>query len=55
MFAPELESAANLTPEIDERLEELNQAFFAYPDSLTAVLYRYVSKHRNEIAVPESF
>lgn len=43
------ESSNDLTDEQLEELEELDQAFMAYPDDLTALLYDFVA------ARPESF
>ncbi|MBW8879402.1 MAG: DUF4375 domain-containing protein, partial [Acidobacteria bacterium] len=35
--------------EVKDKLEELDQAFFAYPDDLTALLFAYVATY------PEAF
>lgn len=35
-----------------EALEALDQEFFAYPDNLTVLLYRYACAHRAEIGFP---
>jgi hypothetical protein len=48
-------SLGDLSPEAMEKLDELDQAFYAYPDDLTALLYRFVSKHRDEVGVPAEF
>jgi hypothetical protein len=42
-------------PEVFQQLELLNQRFFAYPDDLTSLLYRYVSEHREEIGAAAAF
>jgi hypothetical protein len=40
----------------DGHFDVLDEAFFAYPDNLTALLYRYVADHREQIAgVPADF
>jgi hypothetical protein len=44
-----------LAPAVREKLNELDQAFYAGSDDLTELLYRYVDKHRAEIGAPESF
>jgi hypothetical protein len=46
---------AALAPGAVAKLGECDQAFFAYPDDLTALLYKYVSEHREEINVPSEF
>jgi hypothetical protein len=46
---------ASAGPGTLEKLDELDQAFYAYPDDLTGLLYKYVSKHAGEMAVPEEF
>ncbi|HEX3864405.1 MAG TPA: DMP19 family protein [Stellaceae bacterium] len=38
-----------------DALDKLDQAFMAYPDNLTALLYEYVCDHRQEIGAPEDF
>jgi hypothetical protein len=38
-----------------EKLSALDGRFFAYPDSLTALLYAYVLAHRDEIGAPAAF
>jgi hypothetical protein len=48
-------SLAALAPGAVAKLGEFDQAFFAYPDNLTALLYKYVSEHREEINVPSEF
>ncbi|MGD0401109.1 MAG: DMP19 family protein [Syntrophobacteraceae bacterium] len=45
----------DLSPEIVEALNDLGQAFYAYPDNLTALLYRYVVAHKGEIGAPAEF
>jgi len=40
--------AADFPEEIPEKLETLDQEFFAYPHSLTDLLFAYVSKHPEE-------
>lgn len=42
-------------PEVLEKLDELDQAFYANPDNLTVLLYKYVSDHAGEMMVPEEF
>ena len=37
------------------KLGECDQVFLAYSDNLTALLYKYVSEHREEINVPPEF
>jgi Domain of unknown function (DUF4375) len=44
-----------LAPGTVAKLGEFDQAFFTYPDNLTALLYKYVSDHREEINVPSEF
>lgn len=46
---------AALAPEAEAKLDEFDKAFYAYPDNLTTLLYRYVSEHRDEINVPSEF
>jgi hypothetical protein len=46
---------AALAPGAVAKLGECDQAFFAYPDDLTALLYKFVSEHREEIKVPPDF
>jgi hypothetical protein len=46
---------AALAPAVVAMLDEFTQAFFAYPDNLTMLLYKYVSEHRKEINVPSDF
>jgi hypothetical protein len=48
-------SLAALAPGAVAKLGKFDQAFFAYPDNLTALLYKYVSEHREEIKVPSEF
>jgi hypothetical protein len=39
---------------VRQELESLDQAFLRYPNDLTTLLYRYVSKHRDQIgALPD--
>jgi hypothetical protein len=45
----------SLSLAVREKLNELDQAFYASPDDLTELLYRYVDKHRAEIGAPENF
>jgi len=45
----------SLSPPVREKLNEFDQAFYANPDDLTELLYRYVDKHRAEIGAPENF
>jgi len=40
--------AADFSDEILEKLEPLDQEFFAYPHSLTDLLFAYVSGHPEE-------
>jgi hypothetical protein len=40
--------AAGFSDEILEKLEPLDQEFFAYPHSLTDLLFAYVSEHPDE-------
>lgn len=44
-----------LPPETKSRLNELDQAYYACPDDLTTLLYRYVSGHKREISAPADF
>lgn len=37
------------------RLGALDQKFYAYPDDLMTLLYRYVAAHREEIGAPSGF
>jgi hypothetical protein len=37
--------------EIEDKLNKLDQQFFAYPDDLTSLLYSYVSQHREAFEV----
>ncbi len=46
-------SIHELSANIIEKLSGLDQEFYAYPDSLTALLYRYVSAHQDEMIAPE--
>jgi hypothetical protein len=46
---------AALPAAIEDELEALDNAFFARPDNLTTLLYKYVSDHRHEIGAPEDF
>lgn len=39
-----------LDDERKERLEKIDQLFFAYPDNVTRLLFDYVQKHRAQIA-----
>jgi hypothetical protein len=41
-----------LAPEATAELESCDQRFFAYPDNLTTLLYRYVDEHRSDIRAP---
>ncbi len=45
----------SLSPPVREKLNEFDQAFYANPDDLTELLYRYVDKHRAEIGAPKNF
>lgn len=36
-----------------EKLDEFDQAFYAYPDDLTVLLYEYVSKHEAEFVLSD--
>jgi len=45
----------SLSSNVREKLNELDQSFYACPDDLTALLYRYVDKQRVEIGAPEDF
>jgi hypothetical protein len=48
-------AAADFSDEILENLEPLDQEFFAYPHSLTDLLFAYVSGHPEEFGkLPES-
>jgi hypothetical protein len=40
--------AADFSDEILEKLEPLDQEFFAYPHNLTDLLFAYVSEHPEE-------
>jgi len=40
--------AEDFSEEILEKLEHLDQKFFAYPDNLTDLLFAYVSQHPGE-------
>jgi hypothetical protein len=44
-------AAADFTEEILEKLEPLDQDFFAYPHSLTDLLFAYVSAHPEEFGI----
>ena len=44
-----------LDDDIQSELEELDQAFFKYPNNLTELLYAYVVQHRDEIGAPADF
>ena len=44
-----------LSSQAREKLNDLDQAFYVYPDDLTALLYRYVTGHRTEIGAPADF
>jgi hypothetical protein len=44
-----------LSTEIRDKLDSLTQRFFLYPDNLTALLYRYVCRHRKELRAPDDF
>ena len=44
----EVNRAAEFSEEITERLEFLDQGFFAYPHDLRDLLFAYVSKHPDE-------
>jgi hypothetical protein len=44
-----------LSSQAREKLHDLDQAFFAYPNDLTTLLYRYVTKHRSELRAPADF
>ncbi|EMO41566.1 hypothetical protein LEP1GSC186_2128 [Leptospira noguchii serovar Autumnalis str. ZUN142] len=37
--------AADFSEEIDDKLNTLDQEFYAYPDDLTELLFAFVSKH----------
>jgi hypothetical protein len=41
----------DLTGDVVEALEGLDQEFYAYPDNLTGLLYEYTRKHADEIGV----
>jgi hypothetical protein len=49
------EKLAALPAAVRQELESLDQAFFRYPNDLTTLLYRYVSKHRDKIGAPADF
>ena len=49
------EKLAALPATVQRELESLDQAFFRYPNDLTTLLYRYVSKHRDQIGAPADF
>ena len=39
--------------DVIEKLNKLDQSFYAYPNDLTELLYRYVDKHRElKLACP---
>jgi hypothetical protein len=44
-----------LSSQAMEKLNDLDRAFYAYPDDLTALLYRYVIEHRSELCAPADF
>ncbi len=44
-----------LSVEAKDKLSELDQAYYACPDDLTLLLYRYVSIHKGEIGAPPDF
>jgi hypothetical protein len=44
-----------LPRETKNKLDELDQAFYASPDDLTSLLYKYVSGHKREIGTPADF
>ena len=44
-----------LPPAVRQELESLDQAFLRYPNDLTTLLYRYVSKQRDQIGAPIDF
>jgi hypothetical protein len=46
---------SELSSQAQEKLQELDQAFYAYPDDLTTLLYRYASQHRSELRAPADF
>ncbi len=46
---------ATLSSEVVAKLGQCDQEFFAYPDNLTTLLYKYVSEHREEIKAPLGF
>jgi hypothetical protein len=40
---------------VRRELDSLDQAFFRYPNDLMALLYEYVTKHRDQIGAPADF
>jgi len=46
---------AALPATVRQELDDLNQAFFRYPNDLTTLLYRYVCKYRDQIGAPADF
>jgi hypothetical protein len=38
-----------------QRLERFDDAFYAYPDNLTMLLYRYASEHRGDLGLSPDF
>jgi hypothetical protein len=46
---------SELSSRAKEKLHDLDQAFYAYPDDLTTLLYRYVTEHRSELRAPADF
>jgi hypothetical protein len=44
-----------LPDEAVEELNDLDHAFFGYPDNLTALLYNYVCAHRAQFRVSREF
>jgi hypothetical protein len=49
------EKLATSPDTVRQELEDLDQAFFRYPNDLTTLLYQYVCKHRNQIGAPAGF
>jgi Domain of unknown function (DUF4375) len=44
-----------LSSETQRILEELDQEFYACPEDLTPLLYKYVADHRIEVQAPADF
>src|SRR5215510_2308377 len=49
------EELTALPDAVKDELHIHTQAFFRYPNDLTTLLYRYLSKHRDEIGAPADF